>query len=231
MTHTSFFQNFFVPLCASLSDDEFLAFASTVLANLERPGADPAGDAPALKPLVEKLQAAHEQRGPQGKSAPVATLAQATRSFLAWVKLTNTTRVFPAFPSATQPERLAIFPGGMDTLYKANQSNILERAKYYLDKVSASYGKQTGVAVADADAQYALLEAALTSRRTHGTAVREGSAAVDVEEAAVCGGLYLVYTGLLRQHHAQPEQAYAYFPFPRSKGQADDANLPSLPTT
>lgn len=230
MTHTTYFTNFFVPLCAALNDDEFLAFAETTLTNLRRDAVTHAADLAYLEPLVASLGAAHQQRGPQGKSSTTATLRQIVKNFLAWAKLTNTTRVFPAFPNPDQPERLAIFPGGMTALYQANQTNILPRAKYYLDQISQHYGAQTKVTAAEAQAQYDTLEEALTGHRTHAAAVKEGSAAVDDQELAVCGGLYRAYAGLLHQHWDQPTRAYAYFPFPNSTGTAPDANLPSLPT-
>ena len=229
MTHKTYFQNFFVALCAALSDDEFLAFAETTLANLERDALAHAEDVAVLKPLVTKLRTAHQQRGPLGKSATAASLRMAVKNFLAWAKLTNTTKVFPAFPDREQKERIDIFPGGMDALYQAKQANILERAKYYTDKVGTAYGKETKVPAAEADAQYQALQEALAGRRTSVTGQKEGAAAVDAEEEAVCHGLYFVYGGLLRQHYLHPDRAYAYFPFPQTTGAADDDNLPSLP--
>jgi hypothetical protein len=224
MTHKTYFQNFFVPLCAALSDDEFLAFAETALANLQRDAAH-AADAAYLAPLVENLRAAHAQRGEQGKSATAATLRTAVKNFLAWAKLTNTTKVFPAFPDRNQAERLAIFPGGMEALYRADQSNLLKRAKYYLDKISTTYGPQTKVAPAEAAAQYQTLEDALRDRTTDHATRQEGSAAVDAEELKVCLGLYRTYAGLLHAHFDHPEAAYSYFPFPNTA----DGNLPALP--
>ena len=229
MTHKTYFQNFFVPLCAALSDDEFLAFADTVLANLARNNAAHAADIAYLQPLVQQLRAAHEQRGQQGKSATAATLRNAVKDFLAWAKLTNTTKVFPAFPDRNQAERLAIFPGGMDALYQADYSNILSRAKYYLNQIGNTYGAQTQVAPAEAATQLQKLTDALTSRTTDHTARQQGSAAVDAEELNVCQGLYRAYAGLLHTHFEHPEQAYAYFPFPNTPGEAADGNLPSLP--
>jgi hypothetical protein len=229
MTHKTYFQNFFVPLCASLSDDEFLAFADTVLANLRRDAATNAADLAFLAPLVERLREAHVARGPLGKAATTTTLGQAVKNFLAWVKLTNTTKVFPAFPDRAQAERVDIFPGGMDALYHASQANILERAEYYVKRVSGKYAAQTQVAPTEAQAQYQLLEDALLKRRTDVTGQREGAAAVDAEELAVCGGLYRVYAGLLHAHSDNPALAYASFPFPQTTGAADDDNLPSLP--
>jgi len=231
MTHATYFQNFFVPLCAALNDDEFLAFADATLANLRRDAPAHADEVAYLAPLVERLRTAHEQRGPQGKSASAATLRTAVKTFLAWAKLTNTTRVFPAFPDRAQPERLAIFPGGMDALYRADYTNLLARAKYYLDAISDTYGAQTRVSAAEADAQYQALARALTSRTTHVADTREAAAAVDAEEQTVCTGLYRAYAGLLHQHFAQPERAYAYFPFPQMQGEPADANLPALPTS
>jgi hypothetical protein len=228
MTHKTYFQNFFVALCAALSDDEFLAFADAVLANLRRDAAS-ADDAAYLAPLVEHLRQAHEQRGPQGKSATAATLRTAVKNFLAWAKLTNTTKVFPAFPNAAQAERIDIFPGGMDALYRAAQTNILPRAKYYLDKIGTTYGAQTKVDAKEVAAQYKQLEDALSGRTTDHTTRQEGSAAVDVEELKVCVGLYRAYAGLLHRHFEQPEVAYATFPFPNTQGTHADANLPSLP--
>ena len=181
MTHGSYFQNYFVALCAALNDDEFRAFADAVLANLQR---DPAraADAAYLAPLVEQLGASHAQRGPQGRSASVATLRTAVKTFLAWAQLTNTTKVFPAFPNRDQAERIDIFPGGMDALYRADHTNILPRAKHYLDRIGTTYGAQTKVTPADATAQYAALESALTGRTTARAVRQEGSAAVDADE-------------------------------------------------
>ena len=229
MTHHSYFFNFFVPLCASLSDDEFLAFADTALANLKRDPAAHADDIAYLAPLVEKLRAAHVQRGPQGHSATAATLRTAAKNFLAWAKRTNTTHVFPAFPDEAQAERLDIFPGGMSALYQANQSNILKRAEYYLTKIGTTYGAQTKVDAKEAAAQLQLLDDALKGRTTDHATRQEGSAAVDAEELRVCTGLYRAYAGLLHQHFDHPEQAYATFPFPRTTGTAADGNLPALP--
>ncbi|SDY29770.1 hypothetical protein [Hymenobacter psychrophilus] len=229
MTNKSYFFNFFVPLCASLSDDEFLAFAESVLANLKKDSKADAADVAGLEAQVTKLRAAHTQRGISGKSASVATLKQAVRDFLQWAKLTNIQKVFPAFPDRKQAERIDIFPGGMDALYRADQTNLLSRAKYYLDKISGPYGKQTGITAADAAKQYKALEEALTGRTTAATDKRSGSAAVDAEELAVCEGLYRAYAGLLYHHSEHPEQAYAYFPFPNATGTAADANLASLP--
>jgi hypothetical protein len=117
----------------------------------------------------------------------------------------------------------------MDTLYQADQTNILTRAKYYLDRISGTYGSQTKVTAAEAATQYQTLEAALTGRTTEHADQKEGSAAVDAEEQAVCRGLYRAYAGLLHLHFDHPELAYAYFPFPKTTGTAADANLPSLP--
>ena len=229
MTHKTYFQNFFVALCAAQSDDEFLAFADAVLANLQR-GTDTASpDAAYLAPLVAKLRTAHEQRGPQGLSATAATLRGAVKSFLAWAQLTNTTKVFPAFPNREQVERIAIFPGGMDALYHADQTSILGRAKYYLDRISTTYGPQTKVTPAEAAEQLKKLTDALTTRTTDHATRKEGSAAVDAEELSVCLGLYRAYAGLLHEHFEHPEQAYAYFPFPATTGTPADANLPSVP--
>ena len=230
MTHKTYFQNFFVALCAALSDDEFLAFADTALANLRRAAAAAhANDAASLAPLVEKLRQAHQQRGPQGLSATAATLRTAVKNFLAWAKLTNTTKVFPAFPNETQAERIAIFPGGMSALYQANQANVLGRAKYYLDQIGTTYGAQTKVTPAEAAAEYQKLVDALTGRVTDHATRQEGSAAVDAEELKVCVGLYRAYAGLLHEHVENPEMAYAFFPFPQTTGTPADGNLPSLP--
>lgn len=229
MTNKTYFSNFFVPLCASLNDDEFLVFAEGVVTNLQQGGADSPDDLAVLKPQVEKLRAAHAQRGMGGKSASVVTLKQTVREFLQWAKLTNVQRVFPAFPDREQAERIDIFPGGMDALYRADQTNILSRAKYYLDKISGTYGQQTGVTAAEAAAKYAALEEALTNRINATADKRSGSAAVGAEELTVCGGLYRAYAGLLHQHYERPEMAYAYFPFPNTTGSAADGNLVSLP--
>lgn len=229
MTHHTYFINFFVPLCAALNDDEFLAFAEATLANLAQATPVPTDDLAYLTPLVAQLRAAHEQRGPQGKSATAVTLRTAVKNFLAWAKLTNTTKVFPAFPDREQAERIAIFPGGMDALYRADYSNVLKRAKYYLDKISDTYGAQTKVTAPQAQAQYAALEAALTGRTTDYAGQRQASAAVDAEELSVCTGLYRAYAGQLHQHFGQPALAYALFPFPQAQGTPADANLPKLP--
>lgn len=230
MTNKTYFTNFFVPLCASLSDDEFLAFAEATVANLQADANADATDLNTLQNQVDKLRAAHTQRGVGGKSASTATLRTAVREFLAWVKLTNVQKVFPAFPDRQQAERIDIFPGGMDALYQADYKNILSRAKHYLDKVSATYGKQTGLKPADATAQYDKLEGALTGRTTDAAGKRGGAVAVDAEEETVCGGLYRAYAGLLHRYYEAPRKAYAYFPFPQSTNTAADGNLPSLPT-
>lgn len=229
MTHKTYFYNFFVALAAALSDDEFLAFADAVLANLKQEAAAYAAEIAYLEPQVEKLRAAHQARGVAGRSASVTDLRGAVRAFLQWAKLTNTTKIFPAFPDRKQKERVDIFPGGMDALYRADQTNILKRATYYLDKISVTYAGQTGVTPAQAKAQYDLLEEALTNRTTAVADKRGHSAAIDEQEAVVCVGLYRAYTRLLNAYFEQPEQAYAYFPFPKTTGQPEDANLPSTP--
>ncbi|SHL12423.1 hypothetical protein [Hymenobacter psychrotolerans] len=230
MTNKTYFTNFFYALAASLSDDEFLAFAETVLGNLQQQAhATAAADAATLAPQVAALRAAHTQRGPQGRSAGSATLAQTVRTFLQWARLTNTTKIFPAFPDPRQPERVAIFPGGMDALYRADQGNVLSRARYYLDKISKDYGAQTGIKPAEAEAQYQLLEQALSGRATERAQQRGGSAAIDEAEQAVCLGLYQAYAGLLHAHYQDPAQAYALFPFPKTTGQPEDANLAAVP--
>lgn len=229
MTHKTYFYNFFVALAAALSDDEFLAFSDAVLANLKREAAKYATEIAYLEPKVEALRAAHQTRGLEGKSATVTDLRGVVRAFLQWVKRTNTVHVFPAFPDRKQKERIDIFPGGMDALYRADQTNILKRAKYYLDKISGTYGAQTNVTPAEAQAQYAAIEAALTRRTTAVADKRSLSLAVDEQEAIVCVGLYRAYTRLLNEYFEQPLEAYTYFPFPQSTGQPEDANLPSLP--
>ncbi|MDO7873523.1 hypothetical protein Q5H93_02180 [Hymenobacter sp. ASUV-10] len=231
MTNKTYFVNFFVPLCASLSDDAFLAFAEAALANLQNDPEADAEDVKALAETVARLRAAHTQRGQGGKVAAAATLQQAVRSFLQWAQLTNVQKVFPAFPDRQQAERIDIFPGGMAALYQANQKNILGRAKYYLDKISQTYGGKTGITPEVAAAQYKTLENALTGRTTHSSEVRSGAAAVDAEEEVVCGALYRAYAGLLHRHYATPELAYAYFAFPQSTGTPADGNLPNLPKT
>ncbi len=228
MTNKTYFLNFFEPLCASLSDDEFLAFAEATLANLQADAQADAADVAALAAPVARLRAAHTQRGVGGKSASTATLKAAVRDFLAWVKLTNVQKVFPAFPDRNQAERIDIFPGGMDALYRADQTNLLARARYYLDKITGPYGKQTGITTAEATAQYHTLEAALAGRTTAVADKRGGAVAVDAEEATTCEALYRAYAGLLHRHYAQPERAYAYFPFPASTDTAADANLSNL---
>jgi hypothetical protein len=229
MTNKTYFANFFVPLCASLSDDAFLAFAEAALANLKKDSkADPA-DVELLEETVTRLRAAHTQQGPGGKAASTATLKTVVREFLQWAQLTNVQKVFPAFPDRKQAERIDIFPGGMDALYRADQTNILGRAKYYLDKISGTYGAKTGITPEVAAAQYQLLQDALTSRTTHSAEVRSGSAAVDAEELVVCGALYRAYAGLLHRFYEHPDRAYAYFPFPNTTGTPADGNLPSLP--
>jgi hypothetical protein len=182
----------------------------------------------ALSAPVARLRAAHAQRGVGGKSASAATLRTAVRDFLAWVKLTNVQKVFPAFPDRNQAERIDIFPRGMDALYRADQTNILARAKYYLDKISGPCGAKTGITATEAAAQYHPLEATLAGRTTAPADKRGGAVAVDADEAATCKALYRAYAGLLHRHYAQPERAYAYFPFPASTGTAADANLSSL---
>ena len=231
MTHKTYFYNFFVALAAATSDDEFLAFAEAALANLQREAATYAPEIAYLEPQVEQLRTTHQARGVNGKSATATDLRGAVRAFLAWAKLTNTTKVFPAFPDRKQKERVDIFPGGMDALYRADHTNLLKRAQYYLDKISGPYAAQTGITPAQATAQYALLEAALTNRTTDAATRRGHSAAIDEQEEVVCVGLYRAYTRLLNVHFEHPAQAYTYFPFPHTTGQPEDANLSSLPKT
>lgn len=229
MTHKTYFRNFFVALAAALSDDDFLAFAEKVLANLD---ADPAAkaDADYLRPLVAALRQAHQARGPlQGASPTGATLRQTVREFLAWARLTNVQKVFPAFPDRNQAERLDIFPGGMEYLYQADYNNIGERAARYVERISRTYGAKTGVSAAEADARLATLTQALGGHNQAGTARRGGAVAVDAQEEDVCQGLYRAYAGLLYRHFERPELAYAAFSFPQSTGTPDDDNLPSLP--
>ena len=229
MTHKTYFYNFFGALAAATSDDEFLAFATATLANLQREAATYAPEIAYLEPQVAQLRATHQARGVVGKSATATDLRGAVRAFLAWAKLTNTTKVFPAFPDRKQRERIDIFPGGMDTLYRADHANLLKRAQYYLHKISGPYGAQTGVTPAQAAEQYAALETALTNRTTDAATTRGHSAAIDEQEEVVCLGLYRAYARLLNVYFEHPAQAYTYFPFPHTTGQPEDANLPSLP--
>ena len=117
----------------------------------------------------------------------------------------------------------------MDALYRADQSTILKRAYYYLHRISRTYGTQTKVTAAEADAQMETLKEALRDRTTDHATRQEGSVAVDAEELKVCLGLYRAYTGLLHAHFEHPEVAYSFFPFPNTVGTSDDANLPALP--
>ncbi len=231
MTNQTYFINFFDALAASLSDDEFLAFAEASLANLKREAATYAKEIALLEPLVQELRARHTQQGERGKSATVASLKKVVREFLQYAKLTNTTKVFPAFPDRAQPERVDIFPGGMDALYRADQTNILTRATYYLDKITATYGGQTKVPVSEATDWKARIKNAVEGRTTDASSQRQASAAIDEQEIRVCDGLYFAYAGIQQQHYLQPEAGHAYFPFPQSTGKPEvDDNLASLPT-
>ena len=230
MTHKTYFQNFFLALAASLSDDDFRAFAEAVLANLDKDGSHVA-EADFLRAQVADLHTQHQARGVVGgKVASAAVLQAASRKFLKWAQLTNTTKVFPAFPDRNQPERIAILPGGMDYLYQADTSNIVERAGYYLTKISQTYGPQTKVTAAEAAAQLALLTQAGTGNATGKADTKKAAAALDAQEEVVCGGLYRAYAALLAKHWAAPLQAYALFPFPNTAGGPEDGNLPALPT-
>lgn len=230
MTNTSFFNNFFFALAASLSDDEFLAFAEATLANLQRESTTYAAEIALLEPLVRELRSRHAERGERGKSATAANLRTVVRAFLQYVKLTNTKKVFPAFPDRNQKERIDILPGGMDPLYQADNTNILTRASYYLDKVSGTYGAQTGVPVAEAAEWKQKIKDALEGRTTESSDKRKASAAIDEQEQRVCEGLYFAYTGIQRQHYLNPVKGHAYFPFPQSTGKPEvDDNLASLP--
>ena len=231
MTHKMFFQNFFEALAASVSDDAYLAFAVTVLANLDADGGYPA-EADFLRAQVAELKKQHQARGVVGgKVASSAVFQKAVRNFLAWAKLTNTTKVFPAFPDRNQSERIDILPGGMDYLYQADNSNVVERATYYLTKISKNYGPQTKVTPAEAAAQLKLLADANTGNTTTKTGTKKASAAIDSQELVVADGLYRAYTAALARHWEAPMQAYALFPFPNTTGGPEDGNLPSLPTT
>lgn len=230
MTNTSFFYNFFFALAASLSDDEFLAFAEAALANLKKESASYAAEIALLEPLVLELRKRHGQRGERGKSAQAANLKSVVKAFLAYAKLTNTTKVFPAFPDRNQTERIDILPGGMDALYRADQTNILARANYYLDKISVTYGAKTGVAKQEAEGWKTRIKDAVDGRTTETGDQRKASAAIDEQELRVCEGLYFAFTGIQRQHYLNPVQGYAFFPFPQSTGKPEeDDNLASLP--
>ena len=230
MTNTTYFINFFDALAASLSDDEFLAFAEASLANLKKEAATYAKEIALLEPLVQELRARHTQQGERGKSATATTLKKVVREFLQYAKLTNTTNVFPAFPDRAQTERVAIFPGGMDALYQADTTNILGRATYYLDKITDTYGAQTKVPVSEATAWKQRIKDAVEGRTTETGDQRKASAAIDEQEIKVCDGLYFAYAGVQQQHYLQPEAGHAYFPFPQSTGQPEkDDNLASLP--
>ncbi len=229
MTHKMFFQNFFLALAASVSDDDFLAFAVTALANLDADGGYPA-EADFLRTQVAELQKQHQARGVVGgKVAKSATFQQAVRSFLAWAKLTNTQRVFPAFPDRNQTERIDILPGGMDYLYRADNDNVVERVTYYLDKISKTYGTQTKVTPAEAAAQLKLLAEAATGNTTGKAGTKKASAAIDTQELVVAEDLYRTYTATLAKNWEDPMQAYALFPFPNTTGGPEDGNLPELP--
>ena len=230
MTNKTYFINFFDALAASQSDDEFLAFAEASLANLKREAAAYTAEIALLEPLVQELRARHTQQGERGKSATATTLKKVVRGFLQYAKLTNTTKVFPAFPDRTQTERIDILPGGMDALYHADTTNILSRATYYLDKITATHGAKTGVPVADATAWKQKIKDAVEGRTVETGDQRKASAAIDEQEIQVCDGLYFAYTGVQRKHFQQPEAGYAYFPFPESTGKPEeDDNLSSFP--
>jgi hypothetical protein len=229
MTHKMYFQNFMMALAASLSDDEFLAFATTTLANLDADGNYPEA-ADFLRPQVAELRKQHQARGVVGgKVAASATFQQAVRNFLKWAQLTNTTKVFPAFPDRNQKERIDIFPGGMDYLYRADNDNVVERVTYYLTHISDTYGKQTKVTPAEAAAQLKLLTDAQTGNTTTKSNTQKAAAAIDTQELVVAGGLYRAYATALAAHWAEPLLAYALFPFPNTTGGPDDDNLPELP--
>ena len=59
MTNRMYFVNFFVALCAAMSDDEFLAFAEAALANVKHDPATDAADLAYLEPLVGALRAVY----------------------------------------------------------------------------------------------------------------------------------------------------------------------------
>lgn len=230
MTNKTYFINFFDALAASQSDDEFLAFAEASLANLQREASAYAEEIALLEPLVQELRKRHDQQGERGKSATVASLKKVVREFLQYARLTNTTKVFPAFPDRAQTERVAIFPGGMDALYQADNTNILSRATYYLDKITDTYGGQTKVPVSEATDWKQRIKDAVEGRTVETGDQRKASAAIDEQEVHVCDGLYFAYTGVQRQHYLQPEAGHAYFPFPESTGDpSKDDNLASLP--
>jgi hypothetical protein len=230
MTNLTYFVNFYYALAASLSDDEFLAFAEAALANLKKESGTYAAEIALLEPLVLELRKRHDQQGERGKSAQAANLKSVVKAFLAYAKLTNTTKVFPAFPDRNQTERIDIFPGGMDALYRADQTNILSRATYYLDKITDTYGAKTGVPVSEATDWKKKIKDAVEGRTTETSDQRKASAAIDEQELRVCDGLYFAFTGTQRQHYLHPEQGHAYFPFPKSTGKpAEDDNLASLP--
>ncbi len=230
MTNKTYFVNFFDALAASLSDDEFLAFAEATLANLQREAVAFAAEIALLEPLVQELRARHDQQGTRGRSATAASLKKVVREFLQYARLTNTTKVFPAFPDRAQTERIDIFPGGMDTLYQADTTNILGRATYYLDRITATYGAQTKVPASEATTWKQRIKDAVEGRTVETGDQRKASAAIDEQEVHVCDGLYFAYAGVQQKHYLQPEAGYAYFPFPQSTGKPEeDDNLASLP--
>ena len=121
-------------------------------------------------------------------------------------------------------------PGGMDALYQADNTNILSRATYYLDKIATTYGTQTKVPALDATNWKKKIKDAVEGRTVETGDQRKASAAIDEQEIHVCDGLYFAYTGVQRKHYLQPEAGHAYFPFPESTGKPEvDDNLPSLP--
>jgi hypothetical protein len=214
MQYQSYYRNFFFPLAASLSDDDFLTFVQQTHTNLL---ADPAhaAEAALLKPLLDAQRAARQAAGTGGKSGKSATLGQTIRAFYQWVRLTNATTVFAKFPLPTMAERITILPKGSSGLYQADHSELLAEATVYVDglkKYRDTLGDDAGK---QGDQWLDDLAAVLGGRGKE----------VDSEKAT-CVVLFRIHGLLLGTYAESPSQAAAFFPYPDSIGAPGTGSAP-----
>ncbi|WP_210514649.1 hypothetical protein [Hymenobacter terricola] len=215
MQYQSYYQNFFLALAASLSDDAFMAFVEQTYRNL---AADPAraAEAALLQPLYNAQRQARQAAGSGGQSGKVATLGTTIREFLAWVRLTNATTVFAKFPNPGAEERLTILPHGATGLYDADHGELLTEATTYVDGLKLYQDTLGKTAGEEGDAWLLKLSNALSGRGTEVKTGKVASSALDTAEHATCVVLFRLHGRLLDAFAATPAQAAAFFPYPDS---------------
>jgi hypothetical protein len=212
--YQSYYQNFFLALAASLSDDAFMTFVEQTYRNL---AADPAraAEAALLQPRYDAQRKARQAAGSGGHSGKAATLGTTIRESLAWVRLTNTT-VFAKFPNPDAEERRTVLPHGATGLYDADHGELLTEATTYVDGLKLyknTLGQEAGE---QGDAWLLKLSNALSGRGTEVKTGKIASSALDPAERATCGVLFRLHGRLLDAFAETPAQAAAFFPHPDS---------------